>query len=159
VDSQSWILSAAFKLAQLPGHYVMRLANREYACLDDFEAARQRFAERLQQLWSEEGFYVKDWTSGAEVDMDSSESLRSYVENLVDVRSNENVHNRACHNLWVYNFEARRARQALSEGRLEQFVASRLMNTRYRVIFEDASPKRKRFPRTAPSPHPQLFRS
>jgi tRNA-guanine family transglycosylase len=30
VDSQSWILSAAFKYAQLPGHYITRMTRRGY---------------------------------------------------------------------------------------------------------------------------------
>lgn len=49
----------------------------------------------------------------------------------VDCRSNENVHNRACHNLWVYNFEVKQYRTAVGEGHLIDHLKSRLNGTRY----------------------------
>lgn len=144
VDSQSWILSAAFKLAQLPGHYVMRMARREYKTDDDFRQSITCFNDRLKRLADEEGFFVKDWNTGEKLDIHSKSVRRQYVQNLVDVRRNENIHNRACHNLWVYNWEVRQYRQALIEDRLEQFVESRLANTRYKRAFEYAKAKRRK---------------
>jgi len=144
VDSQSWILSAAFKLAQLPGHYVVRMARREYKTEDEFRESMARFGKRLKRLADEEGFFVKDWTTGERLDIRSKSVLHQYVHSLVDIRSNENIHNRACHNLWVYNFEVRQARQALAEGRFEQFVENRLANTRYKKVFEYAKEKKQK---------------
>ncbi len=131
VDSQSWIVSAGFKLAQLPGHYVVRMARREYRSTEAFNEAMNLFAERLRWLAETEGFFTKNWQTGEVLDLRSPSVCRQYVETLVDWQSNENVHNRACHNLWVYNFEVRRARQAMAEGRFEQFLESRLAHTRY----------------------------
>ena len=138
VDSQSWIVSAAFKLAQLPGHYVMRMARREYKSDDAFKQAKFQFAERLKHLSDTEGFVVKDWNSGNILCLLSDADREQYVENLVDSNSNENIHNRACHNLWVYNYEMRKARQAISENRFEEFVEQRLTGTRYMKDFEYA---------------------
>jgi tRNA-guanine family transglycosylase len=142
VDSQSWILSAAFKLAQLPGHYVVRMARREYKTGKDFKESMDRFAERLRRLADEEGFFAKDWENGETLDLRSKSVVVQYVQSLVDVKSNENLHNRACHNLWVYNFEVRQARKALLEDRFEQFIETRLVNTRYRKAIEYAKAKR-----------------
>lgn len=138
VDSQSWVLSAGFKLAQLPGHYVVRMARRDYRTDCDFKQSLACFSERLRMLADEEGFYVKDWVTGEILRLDSRDERDQYIRSLVDMRSNENVHNRACHNLWVYNFEVRKARQAITEGRFEELVASRLKDTRYRRAFEYA---------------------
>lgn len=57
---------------------------------------------------------------------------------LVDVSSNENIHNRGCHNLWVYNFEAQQARNAIISGNFDSFVEQRLANTRYYNAFSAA---------------------
>lgn len=138
VDSQSWILSAAFKLAQLPAHYVVRMARRDYKTSHDFRQSMARFGERLKYLADEEGFFVKDWDTGEILDLQSKDVRNQYIQSLVDEKSNENIHNRACHNLWVYNFEVRQARQAIAEGCFEQFVENRLKGTRYRRAFEYA---------------------
>lgn len=135
VDSQSWIVSAAFKLAQLPGHYVVRMSKREYKSSKDFREKLRGFEERLLQLANEEGFTVKDWETGEELDLASNSVCSDYVRSLVDEKSNEHIHNRACHNLWSYNFEIRQYRRAIGEDRIEQFIASRLSNTRYAKSF------------------------
>jgi len=124
--------------------FVVRMALREYNTEDDFRQSMARFGERLKRLADEDGFFVKDWTTGEKLDIQSKSVRRQYVQSLVDVKSNENVHNRACHNLWVYNFEVRQARQALMEGRFEPFVETRLANTRYKAAFEYAKSKRRK---------------
>ncbi|MCS7211082.1 MAG: hypothetical protein NZ844_05545 [Chloroherpetonaceae bacterium] len=134
VDSQSWILSAVFKLAQLPGHYVTRLADREYENREQFKAAKRAFAERIKLLHDEEGYYVKDWQTGNWINIACNGELNDYVDSLSDIHSNENVHNRACHNLWTYNFEARKAREAMHSDKWEKFICKRLSNTRYKFI-------------------------
>lgn len=135
VDSQSWIISAAFKYAQLPGHYVTRLARRDYSSYYHFKKARQAFAEKLRILSLEEGFFVRDWSSGELLELSSPAVREQYVSSLVDLKSNEHVHNRACHNLWVYNVEVQQARRAIVSGNFEHFVMKRLEGTRYRKAF------------------------
>jgi len=138
VDSQSWIVSAGFKLAQLPGHYVMRMGKREFNDESKFRAAMTRFRARMAKLADEEGFSVKDWLTGTKLDLTDRATRVRYVESLVDLKSNEHVHNRACHNLWTYNFEVRQYRAAMQRGCLEDFLFSRLAATRYGSAFEHA---------------------
>lgn len=133
VDSQSWIVSAAFKNAQLPGHYSKRMGQRDYDSPEAFHLSMQQFASRLRLLIEAEGFYVKDWRSGERMNLDSLSDCLDYTYNLVDVSSNENIHNRACHNLWVYNFEVRQYRKALQHGLGKDFVRVRLGGTQYSV--------------------------
>jgi tRNA-guanine family transglycosylase len=143
VDSQSWILSAAFKYAQLPGHYVVRMGRKDYATWRAFRAALKRFADRLIKLAQDEGFYVKNWSNGERIDLTCSTSCEEYVQSLVDKQSNEHIHNRACHNLWVYNWEVRRYRQEQSNGKLQEFLSNRLLNTRYADAFRRAQQIKK----------------
>lgn len=138
VDSQSWIVSAGFKLAQLPGHYVVRMGKREYNNEDKFRASMRRFRARLAKLAREEGFAAKDWQTGELLDLTDRPTRVRYVESLVDLESNEHVHNRACHNLWTYNFEVRQYREAGEGDALDSFVKSRLGGTRYQGAFEHA---------------------
>jgi hypothetical protein len=119
------------------------MARREYKTEDDFRNSMARFDERLKRLADEEEFDVKDWTTGERLDIQPKSICRQYVESLVDVKSNENIHNRACHNLWVYNFEVQQCRQAIAEERLEAFIAARLRDTRYAKAFEYAKQRCK----------------
>lgn len=131
VDSQSWIVSAGFKLAQLPGHYVVRMGKREYSSGQKFSGAMRRFASRLETLAKNESFSVRDWHTGKELEITSKDVRKQYVRSLVDEDSNENVHNRACHNLWVFNFEVQQYRAAAMAGKLDDFVNNRVTGTRY----------------------------
>ncbi len=135
VDSQSWIVSAGFKLAQLPGHYVVRMGKREYKTESKFRDSMQRFRERVAKLAHEEDYSAKDWTTGQGLDLTNPVTRRAYVSGLVDLKSNEHVHNRACHNLWTFNFEVRAYRDAILHGTVDEFVASRLKGTRYESAF------------------------
>jgi len=144
VDSQSWILSAAFKYAQLPGHHVKRLANKEYKTPEAFDQAKRQFAEHIQRLHEQEGFYAKNWLTGEKLDFSSRAVIDDYVNDLSDTVSNEHIHNRACHNLWSYNFEVRQARKAIDQDRFEQFVESRLQNTKYFKAFDYARSRKKK---------------
>lgn len=143
-DSQSWIVSAGFKLAQLPGHYVVRMGKREYKSDRKFHTAMRLFRRRMGDLANREGFAAKDWDTGSLLDLTDAATRRDYVDNLVDLNSNEHVHNRACHNLWTFNFEVRQYRAAAEAGRLEAFLTSRLTGTRYQAAFEYAKKLRDR---------------
>jgi tRNA-guanine family transglycosylase len=143
VDSQSWIVSAGFKLAQLPGHYVVRMGKREYNNELKFRAAMKQFGDRLARLAEEEGFETKDWSTGHLLNMTDGSARELYVRSLVDLERNEHVHNRACHNLWTYNFEVRRYRKMAEAGQLDGFLRSRLTGTRYGNAFEHANVLRK----------------
>jgi tRNA-guanine family transglycosylase len=131
VDSQSWVVSAAFKNAQLPGHYVRRMARREYASNKAFKASMGLFAARLKFLIEEDEFYVKDWTNGERLPLVSLGDCLDYTNDLIDVRSNENIHNRACHNLWVFNFEVKQLRKSMQNDKRDAFIRSRLRDTQY----------------------------
>ena len=138
VDSQTWMVSAGFKLAQLPGHYVMRMAKREYKGEEHFRQAMAQFRHRLAVLAQQEGFTAKDWISGRTIDLTQAAARRDYVSGLIDLKGNQHVHNRACHNLWSFNFEVRRYRQAQRSGLLDEFLESRLGGTRYSAAFQHA---------------------
>src|SRR6266446_5787241 len=93
-------------------------------------------ARQLANLSSVEGFFVKDWRTGEHLDSTSISVCEQYAHSLSDLKSNENIHNRACHNLWIYNSEIKRCREALQAGNLESFVAGRLENTRYKPALD-----------------------
>jgi len=150
VDSQTWIVSAGFKYAQLPGTYATRLARREYPTYSRFRRSIRSFARQLRELSESEGFFTKDWTTGAKLDLTSFSVCEQYTRSLSDLRRNENVHNRACHNLWVYNTEMKRCREAMQTGKLEEFIGARLKTSRYAAAFEIV---RKRMGRKTVVPH------
>jgi tRNA-guanine family transglycosylase len=131
VDSQTWIVSAAFKYAQVPGSYAVRLARRDYSTYHRFRKAIKSFAQQMHDLHGKEQFFVKDWSTGARIDLGSPSVCEDYSRSLTDFKSNENIHNRACHNLWVYNYELRCYREARQEGTLEEFLTGRMSDTRY----------------------------
>lgn len=147
VDSQTWIVSAGFKYAQLPGTYATRLSRRDYVNYGKFRTAIRRFARQLASLSSEEGFFVKDWRTGKHLDSTNISVCEQYAHSLSDLKSNENIHNRACHNLWIYNSEIKRCREALHAGNLESFITGRLENTRYKPALDLV---KKRLARKAP---------
>ena len=136
VDSQTWIVSAAFKYAQVPGGYAVRLARRGYVTYREFRAAIKCFSTRLLQLHTRELFPVKDWRNGQAVQLYSLSACEDYTHTLTDIRSNENLHSRACHNLWVYNYELERYRQALRAGTIEKFLECKMTGTRYDAAFK-----------------------
>lgn len=138
VDSQTWMVSAGFKLAQLPGHYVVRMGKREYGTPQRFRTAMKAFQDRLASLVRDEAFTSKDWSTGTLLDLTDRTTLNEYVASLVDLKTNEHVHNRACHNLWSYNFEVRRYREAARRGQLDPFITSRLQSTKYESAFRHA---------------------
>jgi len=136
VDSQSWMVSAAFKYAQLPGTHVVRLGPRDYKDVHSFKTAKKSFAERILKLAGDEGFFVCDWMRGVKMNCSQLSEALDYVDELVDHKSNENVHNRACHNLWVFNWEANQYRDSIARGGEITFVQSRIQGTRYEGALE-----------------------
>lgn len=138
VDSQTWIVSAGFKLAQLPGHYIMRMGRREFADDRKFLHSMKSFSDRMARLADDEGFFTRNWMTGERLDLTVASVRRTYIHSLVDLNSNEHVHNRACHNLWSYNFEVRRYRAAAQAGKLDSFLTSRLGGSRYQAALERA---------------------
>ncbi len=144
VDSQTWIVSAAFKYAQVPGSYAVRLARRDYATYARFRSAIKNFGETLMQLHKREGFTTKDWPTGEAISLDSLSDCEDYSATLTDLKSNENVHNRACHNLWVYNYEIRQFRQALRAKALDTFLEGRIAESRYGDVFRFLQQRRKK---------------
>ncbi len=142
VDSQTWIMSAAFKQVQLPGFHLTRLSQRE-AEKDPvkYEQTRRAFAQHLLQLIAEERFAVKDWDTGIPWQISNETEAFAYLDYLEDRDGINHLHRRASHNLYAFNFEAGRVRQEKSDGMLETFIQSRMKSTVYRKAFEYAMQK------------------
>ncbi len=142
VDSQTWIMSAAFKQVQLPGFHLTRLSAMESARDPlKYERTRRNFAEHLLCLAGEEGFAVRDWDTGDTWPMVSANDAFAYLDYLEDRGGVNYVHRRACHNLYAFNFEAKRVRQEVTRGRLEAFIQRRMKSTVYKRVFEYAMEK------------------
>lgn len=136
VDSQTWIMSAAFKYVQLPGHYVARLASREKnADPEGFNSRLRAMKKTILRLYSEEGFILKNWDNGDLINDPNNSDLHHYLMGLMDTKKENRVHKRACHNLWVFNFEVKRLRDMIKAGKSEEFVESRLRGTKYYKAF------------------------
>jgi hypothetical protein len=139
VDSQTWIMSAAFKQVQLPGFHLTRLSAREAKRdLVRYDRTRRAFAQRLLQLIDEENFAVKDWDTGTSWPISNEQEAMAYLDYLEDRDGFNHIHRRACHNLYAFNFEARQVRQAMAEGKVETFIQNRMQSTLYRRAFEYA---------------------
>ena len=148
VDSQSWMLSAAFKNVQLPGFHWTRFSQREKAKDPvKYEKTRRAFAQHLLRLISTEKFVVKNWDNkhGEILSICNEQEALSYLDDLEDRDGENHIHRRACHNLYAFNFEANRMRQERKNGRnsLEIFIESRMKSTVYRRTFEYAVKKVK----------------
>ena len=112
VDSQSWIISAAFKNVQLPGLPWTRFSSREKEKdPDKYEEKRNAFADHLLELIDEEGFAVKDWDKEKDWKIRNKDEALSYLDYLEHKDGEQHIHRRACHNLYAFNFEAKRVRQ------------------------------------------------
>ena len=139
VDSQTWIMSAAFKQVQLPGFHLTRFSQREKAKNPPkYQQSSNAFAQRLLQLIDEEGFTVKNWDNGEDWQIRDEADAFSYLEHLQDDDGINHVHRRACHNLFTFNFEASRVRQENKANNLENFIKRRMKSTVYRKAFEYA---------------------
>ena len=139
VDSQTWIMSAAFKQVQLPGFHLTRLSRRE-AKKDPtrYSQTRNAFAEHMLRLVNEEEFVVKDWDVGLTWSIRNENDALAYVDYLEDRDGKNHVHRRACHNLYAFNFEASRVREEIRKDALECFINGRMKSTVYRKVFEHA---------------------
>lgn len=139
VDSQTWIMSAAFKQVQVPGHHLTRLSRKEAEKdPDGYERTRRAFARQMLYLIEYEGFSVKEWDTGRAWTIRSEDEALEYLDYLEDRNGINHIHRRACHNLYAFNFEVARVRQEMERGNLENFIASRIRSTTYRRAFEYA---------------------
>ncbi len=140
VDSQTWIMSAAFKQVQLPGFYLTRLSKREAETNPKYNLLRRRFAQHLAHLCGTEGFAVRNWDTGESWPIPDERTALKYLDFLMDRKGVNHVHRRACHNLYAFNFEAKRVRQLMARSRpeLENFIHSRLHSTLYKRVFDYA---------------------
>ena len=144
VDSQTWIMSAAFKYVQLPGFHLTRFSRRE-SKKDriKYEQTRSAFAQHLLQLIQEEEFNVKNWGTSKERNISNEKDALAYIDYLEDRGRKNHIHRRACHNLYTFNFEVSRVRQEKKAGKLETFIDNRMKNTVYRRAFEYATEQAK----------------
>jgi queuine/archaeosine tRNA-ribosyltransferase len=143
VDSQTWIMSAAFKQVQLPGFHLTRLSSRE-AMHDPgkYKCTRRALSRQLLQLIQDEGFAVRNWDTGEDWPITDEHEALDYLGYLEDQDGMNHVHRRACHNLYAFNFETGRVRQAILNDTLEAFVQRRMNSTVYRKRFEYAVRKK-----------------
>ena len=148
VDSQSWIISAAFKNVQLPGFPWTRFASREKEKdPDKYAQKRDAFTDRLLELINEEGFAVKDWDKQQDWNIRNKSDALSYLDYLEHQEGEKDIHRRACHNLYAFNFEANRVRQEKKKGltALEAFIEGRMKSPVYQKAFayaiETVNPK------------------
>ena len=143
VDSQSWIISAAFKNVQLPGFPWTRFSSREKEKDPaKYQQKRDAFADRLLELIEEE-FAVKDWDERKDWEIHNKDDALSYLDYLEHRDGERHIHRRACHNLYAFNFEAKRVREEKKKGvkALETFIQSRMKSPVYKKIFEYATEK------------------
>ena len=147
VDSQTWIMSAAFKYVQLPGSHLTRFSPRE-AEKDPtkYKKIQCAFAQHLLRLIQEEKFTVKDWDTGKRWNISSENDALVYIDYLEDRDETNHIHRRACHNLHTFNFEASRVRQEKKADNLQNFIDSRMKSTVYRKAFEYATEQAKSNP-------------
>lgn len=139
VDSQTWIVSAAFKNVQLPGFHSTRFSNREaQKNPHKYEQTRLAFAQRLLQLTMDEEFSVRNWDTDEDWSIRNMHDALSYLDYLEDREGKNQIHGRACHNLYTFNFEANRVRQEMKKGKLDTFIRSRMKSTVYRRTFDYA---------------------
>ena len=144
VDSQSWIISAAFKNVQLPGFPWTRFSSRERdKDSDKYEEKRNAFADRLLELIEEEEFAIKDWDERKDWEIRDKDDALFYLDYLEHRDGEKHIHRRACHNLYAFNFEAKRVREEKKKGAtaLEIFIESRMKSPVYKKIFEYATEK------------------
>ena len=144
VDSQSWIISAAFKNVQLPGFPWTRFSSRESdKDPDKYEEKRNAFADRLLELIDQEGFAVKDWDEEKDWEICNKDDALSYLDYLEHKDGEQHIHRRACHNLYTFNFEAKRVREEKKKGirALETFIKERMKSPVYKNTFAYAIEK------------------
>ena len=144
VDSQSWMISAAFKNVQLPGFPWTRFSSREkQKDSDKYDEKRNAFADRLLELIDKEGFAVKDWDKEKDWKICNKNEALSYLDYLEHKDGEQHIHRRACHNLYAFNFEAKRVREEKEKGvrALETFIEGRMKSPIYQKTFEYAIEK------------------
>lgn len=144
VDSQSWIISAAFKNVQLPGFPWTRFSVREKEKDPvKYEQKRNTFADRLLELIDDEGFAVKDWDKEENWLISDKQDALAYLNYLEHRDGEKHIHRRACHNLYAFNFEAKRVREEKKKGirAFETFIQGRMKSPIYRKTFEYAIEK------------------
>lgn len=118
VDSHSWMINAAYKYVQLPGFRAIGLRMKDNQ--DRLSKNLSVFKQRAKELEDSEGFKLPyDDIEGKLLDTDKN-----------------NVHYRACHNLYVYNYEVNHAHEAIKVGRFEEFVQSRVSGTAFESLFD-----------------------
>ncbi|MCB0190857.1 MAG: hypothetical protein KDJ65_02835 [Anaerolineae bacterium] len=147
VDSQTWVMSAAFKQVQLPGFHLTRLSPTEAKRYPEkYQKNRLAFAQHLLHLIETENFCVKDWDTGEDWSINNENEALIYLDYLEDRAGVNHVHRRACHNLYAFNFEARRVRQVIASNNnnLDEFIQGRMRSTVYRRAFEYAADQRSK---------------
>jgi queuine/archaeosine tRNA-ribosyltransferase len=140
IDSQTWIMSAAFKQVHLPGFHLTELSrSRSAADPARYRQTKHVLARHLVRLTQQEGFTPRNWDTGNQWFLTGEQEALEYLDHLEDGDGINRVHARACHNLYASNFEAGRVRRELEHGTLAPFIEARVRDTVYRKTFEYAA--------------------
>jgi queuine/archaeosine tRNA-ribosyltransferase len=143
VDSQTWIMTAAFKQVQLPGFHQTRFSKREAEDYPTkYQQTRHAFVQQLLKLIKEEEFIVRAWDTGDRWYIGNETEALAYLDYLEDNKGINHIHRRACHNLYSFNFEADRMCQVIQAGEVETFIQGRMKSTIYCQAFEYAVSKK-----------------
>jgi tRNA-guanine family transglycosylase len=145
VDSQTWIMSAAFKQIQLPGGYLTRFSEREEEKNSKYEKTKNSFVNQVLSLINTENLKIKNWDTGECWIVESEKDIFEYLDFLTDKPGKNNIHRRACHNLYIFNFEAERIKKIVpySSTEFESFISQRLNNTIYKKVLDYAIERNK----------------
>jgi len=126
VDTQGWIKSAAYRAVNLPGLPSVKIRRREKEeNPKEFERKFMKLEKHLEYLESNEGF-----------------KPIYPLEELIDTPKENRLHNRALHNLYVYVYEAKEARKAISKGYFDDFIRERLSKSKLKKFIDFQNQKR-----------------
>ncbi len=115
VDSQAWIKNAAFRTVTLPGKGGINLRIRDKTINPaKFNRDYRRLEKEFENLQATESFKPP-----------------FPLESLLDTPTENRVHNRALHNLYVFVYEANRVREEARTDSLQRFVRERLAGTSF----------------------------
>lgn len=114
VDTQGWIKGAAFRAINLPGIGSVKLRLKDKKINPKlFEKNYKKLVSHLEYLESNEGF----------------KPIYS-IDELIDTPNERRIHNRAIHNLYVYIYETKKAREAIKGEYFEEFIEERLSRSK-----------------------------
>jgi len=109
VDTQGWMINAVYRYINLPGIGAIKLRLKDKKENEKlYQRNYNRLSNHLEYLEDLEGF-----------------KPLYPLEELIDSSSENKLHNRALHNLYVYNYEAKKVREAMDNNYFDEFIIER----------------------------------